>query len=53
MHYTLEDRTISLSVGEFARFSLGPQEDGGGPQGLWRAQLGQHWHNELQKRTAA
>ncbi len=53
MHFSLEHRTISLSVGEFAGFSLGPQESGGGPQGLWRAQLGQHWHNELQKRTLA
>ena len=51
MHFSLENRTVSLSVGEFANFSLGPQESGGGPQGLWRAQLGQHWHNELQKRT--
>ena len=51
MHFSLENRVISLSVGEFANFSLGPQESGGGPQGLWRAQLGQHWHNELQKRT--
>jgi DNA excision repair protein ERCC-2 len=53
MHFSLEHRTVSLSVGEFAGFSLGPQESGGGPQGLWRAQLGQHWHNELQKRTLA
>lgn len=53
MHFSLENRTVSLSVGEFAGFSLGPQESGGGPQGLWRAQLGQHWHNELQKRTLA
>ncbi len=53
MHFSLENRTASLSVGEFANFSLGPQESGGGPQGLWRAQLGQHWHNELQKRTLA
>lgn len=51
MHFSLENRTIDLSVGEFAGFSLGPQESGGGPQGLWRAQLGQHWHNELQRRT--
>ena len=53
MHFSLETRIVSLSVGEFAGFSLGPQESGGGPQGLWRAQLGQHWHNELQKRTLA
>lgn len=51
MHFSLENRTVSLSVGEFAGFSLGPQESGGGPQGLWRAQLGQHWHNELRART--
>jgi DNA excision repair protein ERCC-2 len=51
MHFSLENRTISLSVGEFAGFSLGPQEGSGGAQGLWRAQLGQHWHNELRART--
>jgi Rad3-related DNA helicase len=51
MQYSLENRTVTLSVGEFAGFSLGPQEGSGGPSGLWRAQLGQHWHNELQKRT--
>src|SRR6187402_1388672 len=53
MHFSLETRTVTLSVGEFAGFSLGPQEGSGGPSGLWRAQLGQHWHNELQKRTEA
>lgn len=53
MQFSLENRTASLSVGEFAGFTLGPAEMGGGPQGLWRAQLGQHWHNELQKRTLA
>ena len=51
MHFSLENRTASLSVGEFANFALGPHETGGGPQGLWRAQLGQHWHNELRVRT--
>ena len=51
MDFSLENRTVTLSVGEFAGFSLGPQEGSGGPSGLWRAQLGQHWHNELQKRT--
>jgi len=48
MQFSLENQTVSLSVGEFACFSVGPRESGGGPQGLWRAQLGQHWHNELQ-----
>ena len=53
MQFSLATRTVSLSVGEFAGFTLGPHETGGGPQGLWRAQLGQHWHNELQARTLA
>ncbi len=51
MHFSLENRTVSLSVGEFAGFSLGPADASGGPQGIWRAQLGQHWHNELRART--
>src|SRR5258708_16912155 len=53
MHFSLEQRTASLSVGEFAGFTLGPHETGGGPQGLWRARLGQHWHSELRARTSA
>src|SRR5262245_48301800 len=53
MEFSLEQRTASLSVGEFAGFRLGPQEAGGGSGGLWRAQLGQPWHSELQKRTLA
>jgi DNA excision repair protein ERCC-2 len=53
MEFSLETKTASLSVGEFAGFTLGPHEAGGGPQGLWRAQLGQHWHNELRTRTLA
>ena len=53
MQFSLETRTVSLSVGEFAGFSLGPVDSSGGPQGIWRAQLGQHWHHELQKRTLA
>jgi Rad3-related DNA helicase len=51
MEFSLAHKTASLSVGEFAHFALGPHEAGGGPQGLWRAQLGQHWHNELRART--
>jgi DNA excision repair protein ERCC-2 len=53
MQFSLADRTVTLGVGEFAGFSLGPQEGSGGPAGLWRAQLGQHWHNELRQRTLA
>ncbi len=51
MEFSLEYKTASLSVGEFAGFALGPRESGGGPQGLGRAQLGQHWHHELRART--
>lgn len=51
MQFSLADRTVSLSVGEFAAFSLGPRPGGTGTSGLWRAQLGQHWHTQLRSRT--
>ena len=47
MQFSLDHKTASLSVGDFSDFAPGPRESFGGPQGLWRAQLGQHWHNEL------
>lgn len=54
MTFDLDQRTAALSVGEFAGFALGPREAGdGGAAGLWRAQLGTHWHQELRARTAA
>ncbi|HUR60472.1 MAG TPA: helicase C-terminal domain-containing protein [Opitutaceae bacterium] len=53
MLFNLEARTIALSVGEFAGFSLGPRDAVGGPSGLWRAQVGTHWHNELRARAVA
>jgi Rad3-related DNA helicase len=54
MTFDLDARTAALSVGEFAGFSLGPHEGGaGGAAGLWRAQLGTHWHNELRARATA
>ncbi|MES2696537.1 MAG: helicase C-terminal domain-containing protein [Verrucomicrobiota bacterium] len=54
MVFDLDKRTVSLSVGEFSAFSLGPREAGlGGGAGLWRAQLGTHWHNELRTRAIA
>jgi Rad3-related DNA helicase len=53
MNFDLEARTAALSVGEFAGFSLGPRESVGGAGGLWRAQLGTHWHNELRSRATA
>ena len=52
MIFDLEKRTAALSVGEFACFSLGPRDAlGSGAAGLWRAQLGTHWHNELRTRA--
>jgi Rad3-related DNA helicase len=54
MNFDLEKRIAALSVGEFSDFSLGPREAGsGGGAGIWRAQLGTHWHNELRTRAVA
>jgi len=48
VEFSLEQRTASLGVGEFSGFVIGPREGSeGGPQGLWRAQLGTHWHQQL------
>jgi len=53
MEFSLETRTARLSVGELADFQLGPRESGDGPQGIWRAQLGTHWHNELRAQASS
>ncbi|HEX2853554.1 MAG TPA: helicase C-terminal domain-containing protein [Opitutaceae bacterium] len=53
MDFDLEQRTARLGVGEFASFTLGPREGGDGQAGIWRAQLGTHWHRELRAQTAA
>ncbi len=54
MHFDLDARTAALSVGEFSDFSLGPRDSiAGGGAGLWRAQLGTHWHNELRAQATA
>jgi Rad3-related DNA helicase len=47
MHFDLDQRTASLGVGEFSDFTLGPRDATGASSGLWRAQLGTHWHNQL------
>ncbi|HLP09340.1 MAG TPA: helicase C-terminal domain-containing protein [Opitutaceae bacterium] len=52
MHFDLATRIVTLGVGELAGFSLGPRESAGGAGGLWRAQLGQHWHTEHRHRAA-
>ena len=53
MTIDLETQRAQMSVGEFSDFTIGPKDGSGGPSGLWRAQLGSHWHRELQKRTTA
>ncbi len=52
MQFSLDQRTASLSVGELADFNLGPRDGGeGGAAGIWRAQLGTHWHQQLRIRA--
>ena len=53
MDFDLDQRTASLSIGEFAGFTIGPRDSGDGPQGIWRAQLGTRWHQELRVTTGA
>ena len=53
MEYSLDARTARLSVGEFSDFTLGPRDNSGGPQGLWRAQLGTDWHQQLRTQASA
>ncbi len=43
--------TIILSARELAEFSLQPRETGCATGGLWRAQLGQAWHKEMELRA--
>jgi DNA excision repair protein ERCC-2 len=52
MEFSVDQRTARLGVGEFATFTLGPREGGDGQGGLWRAQLGTHWHRQLRAQTA-
>jgi DNA excision repair protein ERCC-2 len=49
MEFDLDQRTASLSIGEFSAFRIGPRDPGDNPgtQGIWRAQLGTRWHQEL------
>ncbi|MFM1850985.1 MAG: hypothetical protein RIS54_669 [Verrucomicrobiota bacterium] len=53
MRFDLDQRRAELSVGEFSRFTLGPHDPGEGLQGIWRAQLGTHWHQELRRQVTA
>ncbi|MCC5022783.1 MAG: PhoH family protein [Candidatus Synoicihabitans palmerolidicus] len=53
MDFDLSARTARLSVGELADFSVGPRDSGEGQSGIWRAQLGSHWHREMQAQTSS
>ncbi|MEO7412824.1 MAG: helicase C-terminal domain-containing protein [Opitutaceae bacterium] len=53
MTFDLDLRRAAFGVGEFAGFVLGPRDAGDGQGGLWRAQLGTHWHQQLRSQTAA
>ncbi len=53
MEFDLDQRSARLSVGDFSTFTLGPRDGGNGAAGIWRAQLGTHWHNELRAQAAA
>ncbi len=48
-----EENRVSLSVGEFAQFQLGPRPQRGRKAGLWRMQLGQSWHQQIQREDEA
>ncbi len=53
MEFSLDQRTASLSVGEFSDFTVGPRDSSGGAAGIWRAQLGTYWHQQLRAQSAA
>lgn len=55
MNFDLDQRTATLSIGEFSAFTIGPRDpsDHAGAQGLWRARLGTRWHQELRTKAAA
>jgi len=53
MTFDLEKRLAQLSVGDLSDFSIGPKGSLGGSGGIWRAQLGTHWHNELRAQAVA
>ena len=48
MTFDLDKRSAALGAGEFSGFTAGPPTGGSeGGGGLWRAQLGTRWHQEL------
>jgi DNA excision repair protein ERCC-2 len=53
MLFDLDQRSAALNVGELADFALGPRDGGGGAGGLWRAQLGTYWHQQLRAQATS
>jgi DNA excision repair protein ERCC-2 len=53
MDFSLAQRTARLSVGEFSGFTLGPRDGGAGQSGVWRAQLGTYWHQQLRAQATS
>ena len=53
MNFDLDRRRAQLSVGDFSDFSIGPKGSLGGGGGIWRAQLGTLWHNELRAQATS
>ena len=53
MNVDLDQRRARMGVGDLSDFSLGPRPSAGGAGGLWRAQLGTRWHQDLRQKAAA
>ncbi|HEY1792358.1 MAG TPA: helicase C-terminal domain-containing protein [Opitutaceae bacterium] len=53
MRFDLDQRRIEMGVGELSAFLIGPQGSTGGGGGIWRAQLGTHWHREMREQALA
>jgi Rad3-related DNA helicase len=51
MQWDWQNRSLKMSVGELARFSLQSAPDEG--SGRWRMELGSHWHQVLRDRAEA
>jgi DNA excision repair protein ERCC-2 len=51
MQIDLNRREVTLSVGEFATLTFGPSGGDSGRAGIWRAQLGQAWHDAMRERA--
>ncbi len=53
MDISASERTVCMSVGDFANFSVYPKSKPKSGGGIWRAQAGQQWHTTIQKQSEA